>query len=276
VLKTLRPSLLLCLLAGLAGGSAFAVARPQEPPESLPLDMSVWHRRDYSRCSGYGRVQKHDNILTIAVDDSALKYWQIPTLIGPLPINEQWGWVRRCDRPPASFAIDAREQAEADGIAIMVEDFPYVTWRWRVDGTIDDAKTADKNGKIRGAGDDFAAKVGIQMTSRETGELRELAYVWTRTIPENTTLVQEAGALFWKYKFYRIVAESGEDHVGEWRAETRNFLEDFRRIWPDEEPGVLLRVFLMTDGDNTESAVAADYADLVLHRSPPAQLEHDR
>ncbi len=121
-------------LIGLSSGLAHAFAIPQDPPATLALDMSVWQRRDYGRCQGYGRVTIGANGVTIQVDDSALKYWQIPTLAGPLPIDPSWGWIKRCDRPPSSFATSAREQAEADGVAIQVPDYPYVAGRrcpWR-------------------------------------------------------------------------------------------------------------------------------------------------
>ena len=269
----LRPPVALILLVAIAGGTALAGAQAQELPDTLPLDMSVWYRRDYNRCNGAGRVTTGGDSITIQADHSALKYWQAPTLIGPLPINERWGWIRRCDRPPGAFAAEARKRGEAEQILIRVEDYPYVTWRWRIEGTVDDSRTASPAGKIMRAGDDFAAKIGFQMLPEGSDDLREVAYVWTRSIPEGTTLVQEAGALFWHFKFYRIVAESGDEHVGEWRTETRNLLDEYHRIWPDEKPGVLVRIFLMTDGDNTGTIATASYADIVLHRNPPEQID---
>jgi len=269
----LRPPVTLLLLVAIAGGTALGSAQTPALPDTLPLDMGVWHRRDYSRCRGAGRVTTGGNIITIQADRSALKYWQVPTLIGPLPINERWGWIRRCDRPPGAFGTEARKRAEADGITVQVTDYPYISWRWRVEGTIDDSRTANAEGRIRSAGDDFAAKLGIQMLPVGGDDVREIAYVWTRSIPEGTTLVQEAGALFWHFSFYRIVAESGDEHVGEWRTETRNLLEEYKRIWPDEEPGVLMRIFLMTDGDNTGTKVTASYADIVLHRTLPRDID---
>ncbi len=262
------------LLGAIAAGTALAGAQAPELPDRVPLDMSVWYRRDYARCNGAGRVTKGGDSITIQADHSALKYWQAPTLIGPLPINERWGWIRRCDRPPGAFAAEVRKQ-DAQTL-IRIADYPYITWRWRIEGTVDDSRTANSAGKILSAGDDFAAKIGFQMLPRDGDDLREIAYVWTRSIPEGTTLVQEAGALFWHFSFYRIVAESGDEHVGEWRTETRNLLEEYRRIWPDEEPGELMRVFLMTDGDNTGTIATATYADIVLHRTRPERLDTDR
>lgn len=272
----LRPPVALLLLVVIAGGTAIAGSQAPELPDTLPLDMSVWYRRDYARCNGAGRVTIGGNIITIEADHSALKYWQIPTLIGPLPINERLGWIRRCDRPPGSFATEARKRAEEQQITIRVTDYPYISWRWRIQGTIDDSRTADRSGRILSGGDDFAAKLGIQMLPEGGNDLREIAYVWTRSIPEGTTLVQEAGVLFWHFRFYRIVAESGDEYVGQWRTETRNLVEDYKRIWPDEEPGVLMRIFLMTDGDNTGTKAIASYADIVLHRTPPERLDPDR
>ncbi len=272
----LRPPVTFFLLVAIAGGTALAGAQGPELPDTLPLDMSVWYRRDYARCNGAGRVTTGGGVITIEADHSALKYWQVPTLAGPLPINEKWGWIRRCDRPPASFGPEARKRAEADQVTIRLADYPYISWRWRIEGTVDDSGTANAEGKILSAGDDFAAKIGIQMLPAGGDDLREIAYVWTSSIPEGTTLVQEAGALFWRFSFYRVVAESGDEHVGEWRTETRNLVEEYKRIWPDEEPGLLIRIFLMTDGDNTGTEATASYSDIVLHRTLPAQIATDR
>jgi hypothetical protein len=257
------------LLLVCAGGAAIGLtAQTVDRPESVALDMSEWHRRDYDRCRGAGRVITSPNTLTLEVDDSALKYWQLPSLLGPLEVNRRAGWIRRCDRPPASFATEMLKRTDPDALIEIVE-YPFVSWRWSVDGTLDDSETVDSEGRVQSRGDDFAAKVGFQMMPRGSDELREIAYVWTRTIPREEILLQEAGALFWKFRFYRIVAESGDEHIGLWRDVTRNLRADYQRIWPDEEPGILLRVFLMTDGDNTNVRASASYGDIVLHRSPP-------
>jgi hypothetical protein len=258
--------LLLLVCAG--GAAAGLTAQDASRPDSVALDMSEWHRRDYSRCRGAGRVITSPNTLTLEVDDSALKYWQLPTLLGPLEVNERAGWIRRCDRPPASFATEMLKRTDPEAL-IDIVDYPFVSWRWSVDGTLDDSNTVDDEGRVQSKGDDFAAKIGFQMMPRGSTDLREIAYVWTRTIPREEILLQEAGALFWKFRFYRIVAESGDEHIGMWRHVTRNLRADYQRIWPDEEPGILLRVFLMTDGDNTNVQASASYGDIVLHRSPP-------
>jgi hypothetical protein len=221
------------LLLVCAGGAAIGLtAQTVDRPESVALDMSEWHRRDYDRCRGAGRVITSPNTLTLEVDDEMLK------------------------------------RTDPDALIEIVE-YPFVSWRWSVDGTLDDSETVDSEGRVQSRGDDFAAKVGFQMMPRGSDELREIAYVWTRTIPREEILLQEAGALFWKFRFYRIVAESGDEHIGLWRDVTRNLRADYQRIWPDEEPGILLRVFLMTDGDNTNVRASASYGDIVLHRSPP-------
>ncbi len=258
----------LLLLACASGAAVALTAQDSLRPESVALDMSDWHRRDYDRCRGAGRVITSPNTLTLEVDDSALKYWQLPTLLGPLEVNRRAGWIRRCDRPPASFANEMLKRTDPEALIEIVE-YPFVSWRWSVDGTLDDSDTVDGEGRIQSRGDDFAAKIGFQMMPRGSDELREIAYVWTRTIPRDEVLLQEAGALFWKFRFYRIVAESGDEHIGMWRDVTRNLRADYQRIWPDEEPGILLRVYLMTDGDNTNVKASASYGDIVLHRSPP-------
>ena len=96
--------------------------------------------------------------------------------------------------PPRGFGKDVREQARGQYDLISATEYPYISWRWRVSNTIDDSGTADHKGKIQKSGDDFAAKIGISVLNTR-GKLREIAYLWTRTIPEETSLTQVTSVL---------------------------------------------------------------------------------
>ena len=59
----------------------------------------------------------------------------------------------------------------------------------------------------------------------------------------------------------KIVLESGDRHLGQWREYQRNIREDFRRAF-GEDPGPLIGVALMTDADNTQGRAEAWYGEI--------------
>lgn len=233
-----------------------------EPVREIPLDMlGGWYRRDWDGCDGASSVEHEGRTIRIASDRSAVKYWQSPTLVGGTLRFADESWLRDCERPPRRFARDMLELDQIRELLIPLSEYPIVRWSWNVDQPVNDSRTADAEGKIDSAGDDFAAKIGFQIVPHDSIELREIAYVWTRAIPEETLLVQETRILFFHWRFYRIVARSGKPS-GRLEPVVRNLYEDYKRIWPNEEPGRVIRIYLMTDGDNTETSAAGAYSDL--------------
>lgn len=241
---------------------------PAERPVRVSVDMrDGWHRRDWDECRGASVIEYVGGAIALRSDHSAVSYWQVPTILGSaLPIDTSEGWVRDCERPPLNHASGRIRDPDIAPRLLDVEEFRYLSWRWRVDAPIDDRLTADDKLRIRREGDDFAAKVGIIMAPEGSTSHREIAYVWMKTRPVETVLVQEAGPFFWRYRFYRLVAESGTTHAGTWRGVERDLVADYERIWPGEKPGKLVSVFFMVDGDNTGSRVRGELADLAFRR----------
>ena len=240
--------------------------------DRVAVDMGGdWLRRDWDDCGENVTGQHRDGVFAIHSDHAAALFWQVPTKNGTaLSVDRSQDWIRRCDRPPRGFGKDVRKQAQGQYDLISAAEYQHISWRWRVSNTIDDSDTADHKGKIKKSGDDFAAKIGISVLNNR-GKLREIAYLWTRTIPEETSLTQVTSVALGivKYKWYRIVAESGDQNVNQWVGESRNFYRDFKRFYPDEEPAEVVRVYLMSDSDNTGSKVTGAFADLMFHRKPP-------
>lgn len=238
--------------------------------DQIRVDLNTeWLRRDWDKCKENVTAAYQNNAFTIQSDHAAALFWQIPTREGhALEIDRNQGWIEKCDRPPMGFEKDIQK----DNISrlISVQDHPYISWQWRVANTIDDSETANKKGEIDKDGDDFAAKIGVSILN-EKNDLREIAYVWTRSIPEETTLTQVTTIAFlWKFKWYRIVAQSGNKHLNTWVSESRNLYEDFKRFYPDEEPREVVRIYLMSDSDNTGSTTSGAFANLTFHKTPPA------
>jgi hypothetical protein len=238
-------------------------------PDTVTLDGGGWLRRDWRRCQDPTRIQTDAEGVTFQSVSSAALLWQVPTLDGPAPVDGRQEWVLSCDRPPRSHHGDVRR--ELGDRLLDVEEYGQVTWRWWVDAPLDDAAIADRSGRIRPERDDFAAKLGISIVEEGKDVLREIAYVWSGRLPEETVLYQETTVipLVWKQRYHRIVAESGAARAGRWVTESRDLRADYRRLFPGSEPGRVVRVYLMADSDQTRSRVTTRFADLAFHRRRP-------
>ncbi len=159
-----------------------------------------------------------------------------------------------------SLKADSRDQA-----SIMLRPtkfdpkiYPILSWRWRVDKLVDkeDLRTKD--------GSDAAARVYVYF---DTGSLpwkkRSIDYVWSKSLPVGTVL----SSAFSKFSKI-IVVESGAEHLGQWRTESRNIVEDYRRCYDQKVPRVVA-IGLMTDADNTHSEAVAYYDDVTVSRDKP-------
>jgi len=239
--------------------------------DQIRIDLNTqWLRRDRDKCKEAVSGQYQNNAFNIQSNHAAALFWQIPTKDGQaLEIDREQDWIEKCDRPPMGFEKDI-QKGNVDRL-ISAQDYPYISWRWRVANTIDDKDTINKKGEIEKDGDDFAAKIGISILN-DKEELREIAYVWTRTIPEETVLTQKTTVIKWilEFKWYRIVAQSGDKEINTWVNETRSLYDDFKRFYPKEEPREIVRVYLMSDSDNTGSTSAGAFADLIFHKNPPS------
>lgn len=100
-----------------------------------------------------------------------------------------------------------------------------------------------------------------EMSRLLTGEelpYATLVYVWGSQEAPGTVVVNPRTD-----RIRKMVLESGERNVGQWRDHVRDVQADFRLAF-GEEPGPLRTVALMTDTDNTRSALTAWYGPLAL------------
>jgi hypothetical protein len=133
------------------------------------------------------------------------------------------------------------------------KQLPVLQWRWRVltlpAGA--DERTADRN--------DSAA--GVYVVFDSTIIPRAIKYVWSSSLPAGT---QADSPVYWRAKV--VVLESGTKAAGEWKQETVNFYEDYKKLF-DSEPGEVEGVALLTDSDTTGTVAEADYDDFTLLQS---------
>jgi len=150
----------------------------------------------------------------------------------------------------------------------------WLTWRWRVDSLVADA---DLN--VR-SGDDGAAKMCVSFdfdaanlplgertrlsiarsTTGEDVPTETLCYVWDNKLPRDTTLVN---AFTKRQRF--IIIQSGTERIGQWIAERRDVIADYRRLFGDESGGKvpdIVSVSISADADNTHGHGLAYYGDI--------------
>jgi DUF3047 family protein len=157
-----------------------------------------------------------------------------------------------------------------------LSEFPYLTWRWKVDGVL-------KNGdETRKDGDDFSARVYVTF-EEEPGKAsyldrlkrgflkaflgkkmpgKAISYVWANRLAKNEAVLSP-----FTDSVMTVAVESGDALAGQWILEERNVYDDYRALFKSEPPKVM-GVVIMTDSDNTKESATGYYADIVFKRSP--------
>ena len=252
-----------CLLAivsllGICPQSSTAFAQ-----EEVWLDLDAdWLRRDWSGCESRAYLVRSGKVITIVGDTSRVLFWQVPVRdTASLDLDLRQRWVRECDRPPPEFGQVLRKLDLNQGRLVQLSDYRHLSWNWMVDGTVDDRRA-------RKPDDQFTARLGVTVVKAGGGDLREIAYVWARSLPEDSVLVERTTVIpgVLQYKWHRIVAQTGEAPAGGPVHETRNIYADYKRLYPKEEPGRVVRVYLCVDSDQPDRRIRGSFSDIRFHK----------
>ena len=147
--------------------------------------------------------------------------------------------------------LRARSRASASGLVMRVNidprEFPLLEWRWKVENI---HEKGDAN--VR-EGDDYAARIYVVFQSSFWVRPRVLNYIWANKLPAGQWLPNS-----YYSRAMMIAVQSGATHVGAWKTERRNLLEDYRQVF-GSEPTMIEAVAVMTDSDDTGGAAVAYY-----------------
>jgi hypothetical protein len=192
----------------------------------------------------------------------------------PLPGKRETTYTR-CEFEGRA-AWHARSQAAASvwrkSVSAVVTPATQVEFSWWVAGKIagadlSRAEVADSPVRVGFAFDGDVSRLSMrdrmqfQLVETLTGEVPPYAmlmYVWDNHAEIDSVL---PGARSDRVR--KIVLESGDTHLRQWRNYRRNLFSDFQRAF-GEPPGRLIGMALMTDTDNTGAATEAWYGDVVL------------
>lgn len=154
--------------------------------------------------------------------------------------------------------LQAQSQGTASGVVFkkeyQLQDYPLLSWRWKVRGIIPKANERTKSG------DDYAARVYVVFPHWFFPKTRTISYVWGNTLPKGAAVPSP-----YTGNAMMVAVESGAEKVGEWQTAQRNVLEDYRKLF-GEEPPTVGAIAIMTDTDNTGASAEAWYDDLQIEK----------
>ena len=146
-----------------------------------------------------------------------------------------------------NFGREAKITYRGREIKASLRSFRKLRWRWRVHNFPEgsDETDDDKN--------DSAA--AVRLVFGTSAPAKKLKYIWSATLPPGTVIKG--------WNQYTIVLRSGTDDLGKWVWEEVNAYQDYRRLFGgDPRPVDVLA--LLTDSNNTETVVEADYDDIIF------------
>lgn len=158
------------------------------------------------------------------------------------------------------FAVLGIEVASL-GRPLKVQQYPLFSWCWKVSRVLESADARTKQG------DDFAARfyVVFERPSWRPGDVRVIVYVWDNREPVGAVLPNT-----WAPgKEMMIVLESGPQRADKWVCEERDVYRDFKRAFPEEEPGRVQALAVACDTDQTGEEVTLYFDDLSIARLTP-------
>ena len=126
-----------------------------------------------------------------------------------------------------------------------------ISWRWKVDAVYDNTLE-----RTRG-GDDFPARVYV-VYQAGLSPLNTLTinYVWSSSEPVGASWLNP-----YTDRARMVVLQSGAARAGEWVAETRNVVDDFKQYF-NRDVSELSGYAVMIDGDNTGSSGRSAFSHL--------------
>ena len=162
-----------------------------------------------------------------------------------------------------NHVLAADSRGTASGLVYKIEyqpsRWPILAWRWKVEKVL---AAGDAHSK---AGDDYPARLYVVFPGWLFPWTKSLSYIWANKLPKGSIVPNPFTG-----HAMMIAVESGAAKAGRWVEERRNIVEDYRRAFGGEPPEVGA-IALMTDTDNTGSAVRAWYDDIRIEQAPAAR-----
>lgn len=140
---------------------------------------------------------------------------------------------------------------------INIYDTPVLSWKWRIHQV---PLNANEGTNTR---NDVAASIYVVFEIAR-GPLfakipKTIRYTWSSTLPKGTELSKNFG----NQKI--IVVGTGKNTDGKWKSFERNIVDDYKRLFGGKPPVKPIAVLILSDADDTNFPIKADYDDIKLH-----------
>ncbi len=233
------------------------------------MTASVRHLRTFSGSIAEGIFNKRIAAALLAVTFFALlpgSFCQAAEIhVGDFASKDLDGWKSKSFKGETQYTfvkegdttvLKAYSKDAASGLFKKIKvdpaQYPVIRWSWKIDHTL------KKEDATKKEGDDFAARVYVIFPSIFFWKTKAIIYVWSAKLPKGTSMRNPYSS-----KVIFVPVESGDEHVGKWVHEERNYYEDYRKLFGGDPPR-LGAVAIMTDTDNTRDEVTAWYGDIYL------------
>jgi hypothetical protein len=185
------------------------------------------------------------------------------TVYTKLVVDDRWVLHAKAERSASMYRRVLRIEPDQLGM---------VSFSWKVSSLLEradvrDSETEDAAVRVLLAFDGDSARLSqrnrlmfdlMQSLSGERPPFATLMYVWDGRAEVDSLVINQRSD-----RVRKIVVESGPQHLGQWRSYERDIRADYRRAF-GEDPGALVGVAVMTDGDNTQAGVEAWYGEIRL------------
>jgi len=141
-------------------------------------------------------------------------------------------------------------------VKVDVKTWPILQWSWQ-------AVTLPKGGDARkSATDDEAAQIYVTFPRFPAAvRSRIISYIWDTTAPVGSVFKSEKTGLV-----TYIVVRSGPTDLGKWLTESRNVLDDYKKIFgeaPGEDVGA---ISIAIDSNDTNSTAEAYFGEIFFRK----------
>ena len=145
-------------------------------------------------------------------------------------------------------------------IEIDLKKTPYLEWRWKV-------TELPKRGDFRErATDDQAAQLYV-VFYWGTFKKQAIAYIWDSTAPVGTMAKAPSPPLYPFLTINAVVVRSGEADKGKWITETRNVVEDYKKLF-GSEPEKVVGIRIQINSQYTKSQAEAYWRSVKFKAHP--------
>ena len=164
--------------------------------------------------------------------------------------------VQDGDKKALLLKSDNESSSITKELKVDAKQYPIIEWRWKVIEVPPrgDARKADT--------DDEAAQLYVTFPRFPTAvRSRIIGYIWDSTQPVGATFPSD------KVSTVRfIVVRSGSTDLGKWITESRNVIEDFKKLYGEEPDEMVGAITISINSQNTRARAESAFGEILFKK----------